>query len=224
MSLYTVDSSSLSKIGDLLREQTNEQGIQYKFPDDFERAIANIGLANNIDYNNALVAFGVESDLTDGITALTNYSNEITDRQDKTLSEAVKSLTDMTKEEWDNVLYPADEDGRFNCKWVYLEAGDIVVVDWYGHGNRVWAFRGGGDYSANNRGNNASAMSYETKDYYQNICLTHIRQVLNPVDDKTIFVAAGYEWANDGGHSANDAYVFFGEYFKYKVIHANRSN
>lgn len=44
------------------------------------------------DYDNALSAFGVESDLADGITALTEYSNEITGEQDETLSDAVYSL------------------------------------------------------------------------------------------------------------------------------------
>lgn len=46
------------------------------------------------DYDNALTAFGVESDLADGITALTEYSNEITGETDETLSEAVRTLAD----------------------------------------------------------------------------------------------------------------------------------
>lgn len=44
------------------------------------------------DYDNALTAFGVESDLAGGITALTEYSNEITGEQDETLSDAVRTL------------------------------------------------------------------------------------------------------------------------------------
>ena len=44
------------------------------------------------DYDNALVAFGVESDLADGISALTEYSNEITGEQDETLFDAVHTL------------------------------------------------------------------------------------------------------------------------------------
>ena len=46
------------------------------------------------DYDNALTAFGVESDLADGITALTAYSNSVTGEQDENLSDAVRSLAD----------------------------------------------------------------------------------------------------------------------------------
>ena len=46
------------------------------------------------DYEDALTAFGVESDLADGINALTEYSNEITGEQGETLSDAVRSLAD----------------------------------------------------------------------------------------------------------------------------------
>lgn len=46
------------------------------------------------DYDNALTAFGVESDLADGINALTTYSNSVTGEQDETLSDAVRSLAD----------------------------------------------------------------------------------------------------------------------------------
>lgn len=48
----------------------------------------------NQDYEDALVAFGVTEDLTDGIEALTTYSNEITGESDTTLSDAVASLAD----------------------------------------------------------------------------------------------------------------------------------
>lgn len=46
------------------------------------------------DYDNALTAFGVESGLADGITALTTYSNSVTGEQDENLSDAVRSLAD----------------------------------------------------------------------------------------------------------------------------------
>lgn len=46
------------------------------------------------DYDNALTAFGVESDLADGINALTEYSNEITGEADENLSDAIRSLAD----------------------------------------------------------------------------------------------------------------------------------
>lgn len=46
------------------------------------------------DYEDALTAFGVESDLADGITALTTYSNSVTGEADETLFDAVRSLVD----------------------------------------------------------------------------------------------------------------------------------
>ena len=46
------------------------------------------------DYDNALTAFGVEDSLADGISALTEYSNEITGQTDENLSDAVRSLAD----------------------------------------------------------------------------------------------------------------------------------
>lgn len=48
----------------------------------------------NQDYEDALVAFGVEEDLADNIEALTTYSNEVTGESDTTLSDAVRTLTD----------------------------------------------------------------------------------------------------------------------------------
>jgi hypothetical protein len=46
------------------------------------------------DYEDALTAFGVESDLADGISALTEYSNSVTGEQDENLSDAVRSLAE----------------------------------------------------------------------------------------------------------------------------------
>lgn len=46
------------------------------------------------DYEDALLAFGVEDNLADGITALTTYSNSVTGEQDENLSDAVRSLAD----------------------------------------------------------------------------------------------------------------------------------
>ena len=48
----------------------------------------------NQDYNDALTAFGVQSNLASGITALTTYANEITGESDTNLSDAVRSLAD----------------------------------------------------------------------------------------------------------------------------------
>lgn len=46
----------------------------------------------NQDYEDALVAFGVEEQLANGIEAMTNYSNEVTGESDTTLSDAVRTL------------------------------------------------------------------------------------------------------------------------------------
>lgn len=43
MALYTVESLSLSKIGDLLREQLGEEATSYTFPEDFKKAVVDIG-------------------------------------------------------------------------------------------------------------------------------------------------------------------------------------
>ena len=48
----------------------------------------------NQDYEDALEAFGVQSDLTDGITALTTYANSVTGESDTNLSDAVRTLAD----------------------------------------------------------------------------------------------------------------------------------
>lgn len=48
----------------------------------------------NQDYEDALVAFGVEEQLANGIEAMTNYSNEVTGESDTTLSDAVRTLAD----------------------------------------------------------------------------------------------------------------------------------
>lgn len=45
MSKYTVDALSLSHIGDLLRDRLGDNASQYLFPDDFEKAVVDIGFA-----------------------------------------------------------------------------------------------------------------------------------------------------------------------------------
>lgn len=60
----------------------------------YDTTLNNEVVVNNEDYADALVAFGVEDDLADGIVALTTYSNEITGESDTTLSDAVRTLAD----------------------------------------------------------------------------------------------------------------------------------
>ena len=60
----------------------------------YDTTLNNEVVVNNEDYTDALVAFGVEDDLADGIEALTTYSNEVTGESDTTLSDAVRTLAD----------------------------------------------------------------------------------------------------------------------------------
>lgn len=60
-------------------------------------AYANAEISVNVvnqDYEDALVALGTQSDLTDSIEALTTYSNDVTGESDTTLSDAVHTLAD----------------------------------------------------------------------------------------------------------------------------------
>ena len=122
------------------------------------------------DYDNALTAFGVESDLADGITALTEYSNEITGEQDETLSDAVRSLadgygqgrisgvTDITLDiesatsrstELDAVFSPYVGSGE-NCIFVRHDSltgtGDMLALPYINGiiGNTVYRYHNGG--------------------------------------------------------------------------------
>lgn len=102
------------------------------------------------DYEDALTAFGVESDLADGISALTEYSNEITGQTDENLSDAVRTLvdgygqggiegvTDITIEsaisrstELDAVFSPYVDSGE-NCIFVRRDSltgtGDMIAL------------------------------------------------------------------------------------------------
>lgn len=69
MSKYTVDALSLSHIGDLLRDRLGDNASQYLFPDDFEKAIVNIGF-------NAIIVDG-DSSPYDEIIFLGNCGERI---------------------------------------------------------------------------------------------------------------------------------------------------
>ena len=60
----------------------------------YDTTLNNEVVVNNEDYSEALVAFGVEDDLADGIEAMTTYANEVTGESDTTLSDAVRTLVD----------------------------------------------------------------------------------------------------------------------------------
>ena len=77
----------------------------------YDTTLNNEVVVNNEDYADALVAFGVEDDLADGIEAMTTYANETTGESDTTLSDAVRTLADgydkvidLTQAEYDALV------------------------------------------------------------------------------------------------------------------------
>lgn len=86
-----ITTQYLTDIADAIRAKLDASDTYT--PAQMAGAIESIS-GTNQDYEDALVAFGVQSDLADGITALTTYSNEITGESDTTLSDAVRSLAD----------------------------------------------------------------------------------------------------------------------------------
>lgn len=91
MAKVIVTEQYLTDIADAIRAKLDASDTYT--PAQMAGAIESIS-GTNQDYEDALVAFGVQSDLANGITALTTYSNEITGEDDTTLSDAVRSLAD----------------------------------------------------------------------------------------------------------------------------------
>ena len=90
-------------------------------------AYANAQITVNVvnqDYEDALVALGVQSGLTDGIEALTTYANGVTGESDTTLSDAVASLADGY----------GQGGGYTGLEYVYASNGTVESLIWHGSG------------------------------------------------------------------------------------------
>lgn len=95
---------------------------------------ANVQINTNVvnaDYENALVALGVQSDLANSIMALTTYANGITGQSDTDLSDAVHTLGSGYGSglEYEDGTYVAEEDSRPQISFAnsHTRAPDIIV-------------------------------------------------------------------------------------------------
>ena len=103
MSKAIITESLLTDIANAIRNKTGD--ISQMTPAQMAVAISNISSGGEADYENALVALGVSSDLADSIEALTAYANEITGANDANLSDAVRTLTDGYSDSGSEVNY-----------------------------------------------------------------------------------------------------------------------
>ncbi len=87
------------------------------------------GSGTNQDYEDALTAFGVQSNLASGITALTTYANEITGESDTTLSDAVRSLADGYGQGNDDWEYTWEYESGNTQKPLFLEGTASDAAD-----------------------------------------------------------------------------------------------
>ena len=141
----------------------------------------------------------------------------ITENGTYDVSEYEQAVVD-TDIEWDGVLYPVTDesdqyyaDHVFNTKYIpKLYAGDTVIIEVLGRGY-IFSFRGGQptsgylqDYSVGNRTSGNTLMRF----------------MLNITEDTKNFILGGYQWSANGSHSGYDYYCGYGEYLKWKVIHA----
>ena len=124
------------------------------------------------------------------------------------------------EEQWDGTLFPVTDETDplyeskvFNAKWVRVYTGDTVIVEGYGRG-RILGFRGEKTLTVPTLPNtvNINVRSDPQFDY--------MRFKFDVTED-CILVVAGYYSSPDGGHSANTAYIFRGDWIRWKVIHAS---
>lgn len=121
--------------------------------------------------------------------------------------------------EWDGVIYPVtDESDQYYADHVFntvyipnLYAGDAVIIEALGRGV-LFAFRGGQP---------TSGYMQEYKIGGRTNSNILVRFTLNITADTRNFIVGGYQWSGNGSHSGYDYNCAYGEYIKYKVIHAS---
>lgn len=121
--------------------------------------------------------------------------------------------------EWDGIVYPVtDESDQYYADHVFnavyipnLYAGDTVIIEALGRGV-LFAFRGGQPTSG-------YMQEYKIGSRTDRNIL--VRFTLNITANARRFIIGGYQWSAEGSHSGYDYYCAYGEYIKYKVIHAS---
>lgn len=113
--------------------------------------------------------------------------------------------------QWDGTLYPVTDETDplyeqkvFNSKHISVATGDTIIIDAVGRGRWVTGVAG-----------TVNFVPSDTETDY-----IHSRFYLTALSDGKV-ILAGYTWSADGGHSAQNAYCFRGEYLRWKVIHAS---
>ena len=116
------------------------------------------------------------------------------------------------EEEWDDTLYPiTDEtdpfyaDKGFNAKHVAVQAGDRIIIEGYGKG-RWWGSK--------NSDTLPTTMNITIQNKFWYLRFDFV------ADKDCTIIMAGYNSSPDGGHSGNAAYLFYGDYLRWKVIPA----
>jgi hypothetical protein len=121
--------------------------------------------------------------------------------------------------EWDDTIYPVtDESDQYYADHVFnavyipnLYAGDTVIIEALGRGV-LFSFRGGQPTSG-------YMQEYKIGSRTDGNIL--VRFTLNITADTRNFIIGGYQWSGNGSHSGYDYNCAYGEYIKYKVIHAS---
>ena len=115
------------------------------------------------------------------------------------------------EEQWDGTLYPVTDetdpfyaDKGFNAKHVAVQGGDRIIIEGYGRG-RWWGSKNSDTLPA------TMNITIQNKFWYLRFDFV--------ADKDCTIIMAGYNASPNGGHSGNAAYLFCGEYLRWKIIH-----